>query len=142
LRSALERLHEQDVLDADIAEWTSRHDRHALSAALQAAGVPAAAVQSPGDLLADSHLRERQFFQTVNRAVVGALPYPTAGIRLANQPLLIRRPSPLLGEHNRDVLSDLLGMSDAVIDMLHAARVIGSEPLALHREPAQQRQGS
>jgi crotonobetainyl-CoA:carnitine CoA-transferase CaiB-like acyl-CoA transferase len=38
-------------------------------------------------------------------------------------------PTPLLGEHNRDVLASI-GYDDEAIDKLHAAGVIADEPPA------------
>ncbi len=37
-------------------------------------------------------------------------------------------PAPLLGEHNRKVFSEILGMSDAEIEALERDKIIGTEP--------------
>ena len=39
------------------------------------------------------------------------------------------RPAPLFGEHTRSVLRALLGYDEAQLEELHAAAVIGDEPI-------------
>jgi succinate--hydroxymethylglutarate CoA-transferase len=58
--------------------------------------------------------------------------HPTAGkIKLVGIPVkysdaeaAIRRPPPLLGQHTREILSEVLGYEDARIEKLKAAGVI------------------
>jgi crotonobetainyl-CoA:carnitine CoA-transferase CaiB-like acyl-CoA transferase len=45
-------------------------------------------------------------------------------------PRWVTRSAPRLGEHNEDVLSTLLGLTDAAIAALGASAVIGHTPLA------------
>ena len=40
----------------------------------------------------------------------------------------MKRPAPLLGEHNREILRDLLGLDEAEIVALEQAAVIGNRP--------------
>jgi crotonobetainyl-CoA:carnitine CoA-transferase CaiB-like acyl-CoA transferase len=40
-----------------------------------------------------------------------------------------RTPSPTLGQHNRDVLEGLLGMSQARLEELRQAGIIGERPV-------------
>jgi crotonobetainyl-CoA:carnitine CoA-transferase CaiB-like acyl-CoA transferase len=43
-------------------------------------------------------------------------------------------PSPSLGEHNRDVLGDLLGLSEQEIAALEAQGIIGTRPIGAEEE--------
>jgi crotonobetainyl-CoA:carnitine CoA-transferase CaiB-like acyl-CoA transferase len=43
----------------------------------------------------------------------------------------LRRPAPTLGEHNREILSERLGLSGSELDELESARVIGTLPTGL-----------
>jgi crotonobetainyl-CoA:carnitine CoA-transferase CaiB-like acyl-CoA transferase len=50
-------------------------------------------------------------------------------VRLGSQPgQLNRSPAPRLGENNREVLVDVLGLTDADVDQLEADGVIGTVP--------------
>jgi crotonobetainyl-CoA:carnitine CoA-transferase CaiB-like acyl-CoA transferase len=79
-------------------------------------------------VLADAHLSERGFFVAVEREVSGTHLYPGPVVRLARTPLRSDRPAPLLGEHNREVLRDVLEMADNDIAALEADGIIGSIP--------------
>jgi len=52
-------------------------------------------------------------------------------MKLSNSPVSIRRPAPLLGEHNEYVLGDLLGMSREEIQELADDQIIGNTPLGI-----------
>jgi formyl-CoA transferase len=49
---------------------------------------------------------------TIDHPTRGTLDVPGSPIRLADSPTTITR-SPLLGEHNRDVYGELLGLDEA-----------------------------
>lgn len=82
------------MLDARLCEWTRDHERDGLVATLRAAGIAAAPVLGPPELLEDPHLRVRGFFQIVDRAEVGPKPYPALPIRFSKTPARIRMPAP------------------------------------------------
>ncbi len=100
---------------------------------LQRAGVAAGAVLTSSELLTDPHLKERGTFQGVDRAIMGTHPYPvpTAPMKLSRSPIGIRRPAPLLGEHNEYVLGELLGLSKDDIQNLIDDGIIGTAPLGV-----------
>jgi benzylsuccinate CoA-transferase BbsF subunit len=50
--------------------------------------------------------------------------YGTAPFRLSATPGVLDRPAPLLGQHTREVLSDLLGLDEARLDALEADGVL------------------
>ena len=85
--------------------------------------------QDAGDLYDCPHLREREFFAPVAHPVAGAAEYPGLGPRLHTEPgrsegYEIRRPAPLLGQHNREILGEELGLTSADLVCLRAAGVI------------------
>ena len=125
------RWQNQEELDRLVEEWTIRHDRYEVTDTLQKAGVTAGPVLIGRELLSDPHIKERGVFQMVERSIVGMHPYaiPTAPMRFSKAPIKIRRPSPLVGEHNDYVLGELLGMSKQEIQSLVDKQIIGTTPL-------------
>jgi benzylsuccinate CoA-transferase BbsF subunit len=100
-------------LDELIEEKTAKRRAQKLVRLLQAAGVPAAVVQDAKDLANDPHLLARDFFVR--------LPHPTLGNTISDgSPIKLRKKvsqnwksSPALGEDNRYVYIDLLGLTEA-----------------------------
>jgi len=130
---SLGRWSNQDELDELVEEWTIQHDHYEVMNTLQKAGIAAGAVLTSAELLADPHLKDRGTFQMIDRAIVGTHPYPvpSAPFRLSKSHMTIRRPAPLLGEHNDYVLRELLGMSNEEIQSLVDEQIIGTEPLGV-----------
>ena len=62
---------------------------------------------------------------------VGKHPIPTQPFRYSRQKQWIRTPSPTLGQHNHEILSALMGLSDSEIAMLEAEEIIGTRPKGL-----------
>jgi crotonobetainyl-CoA:carnitine CoA-transferase CaiB-like acyl-CoA transferase len=114
----------EDELDSQIARWTCGWDPHRLMERLQAAGVEACAVQSFADLQQDPQLAFRGHWRDVEHAHLGSLRFERSGFRLSEGSGSIDRPGPLLGANNREILSQLVGYSDAEIDRLIAAKVV------------------
>jgi crotonobetainyl-CoA:carnitine CoA-transferase CaiB-like acyl-CoA transferase len=98
-------------------------------AALQAAGVASGVARLPIDLLKDPQLHARGFIQEIDRAFIGKHPQPSLPFREGETPLAIRSAPPTLGEHNREILVALLGLSDSEIEQLARDGIIGTEML-------------
>ena len=47
----------------------------------------------------------------------------------ASRPYAVEWPAPTLGQHNRDVLTRLLGLSEDELKALERDKVIGTEPI-------------
>ena len=122
------RMMNQEELDAIIAGWTVDQDAFTLAERLQAAGVPAGPVLRGPDLLADRHYAERGTFITVDHPQVGPRQYPGIPWKMSRTPGEVRWPSPTLGQHNREVLGGLLGLTRTEIDSLESGGVIGTKP--------------
>jgi crotonobetainyl-CoA:carnitine CoA-transferase CaiB-like acyl-CoA transferase len=97
--------------------------------ALQAAGVASGVARLPIELLKDPQLLARGFIQEIDRAFIGRHPQPSMPFRETGRPFAIRNPPPTLGEHNREILAGILGLSDAEIDRLAHDGIIGTEML-------------
>ncbi|HEX9872123.1 MAG TPA: CoA transferase [Candidatus Tectomicrobia bacterium] len=115
-----------DLLDQHVAEATQRWEATALATRLCTAGIPAGAVQTNQDLFCDAHLQARQAFWVIAHPLAGTYPYPAPSTRLTGTPPGMMRPAPNLGEHNKDLLTRLLGLSPAEVQDLEAKGVIGT----------------
>ena len=120
------RLDAQDEIDDSLAAWTRTQDADAAMDLLQRAGVPAAVVRSPDEVLACSQLAARRWFRRLTHADVGEHDYNGPPWRFAGVDPAEPRPPPRLGEHTRTLLKERLGLSDGEIDSLIAADATGA----------------
>lgn len=123
-----DRLHRVDELDDAIADFTADRVAEVLMSELQARGVRAGCVASGLELATDPHLASRGFWKLMEREHAGVLPHPAAPYRVGEKPFDIDRPAPTLGQHNRELLGGLLGLSDAELDDLEREGIIGTAP--------------
>ncbi|HEY6394618.1 MAG TPA: CoA transferase [Candidatus Binataceae bacterium] len=126
--TAADRKKNEDVLDSELARvFVAMEPDDAVRIAREA-GALAAHVNSAPAVLGDSQLQSRGFWVPIDRAVVGTHLYPGAVAKLPETPLQPDRPAPLLGQHNAEIFSRLLGMSADEIRELEESGVIGSIP--------------
>jgi crotonobetainyl-CoA:carnitine CoA-transferase CaiB-like acyl-CoA transferase len=121
LRTTIGRIEQHDQIDARLAEWTGDQTPHAVMDRLTAAGVPAGAVQRSRDLAEDPQYAHRGFHHHLDHPVLGSVPYAGNQFRIPGYPGGPIRPSPLLGEHNLEILGGVLGYSEAEIAELMAS---------------------
>lgn len=111
-------------LDGCIAEWTVDKTPHEVMEILQKAGVAAAPCADTEDRYFDPHFQEREIIVSVDHPVTGVDFIPKVVCNLSETPGQIRRPAPLLGEHNNYVFGELLGLSEEEIEALVEKKVI------------------
>jgi crotonobetainyl-CoA:carnitine CoA-transferase CaiB-like acyl-CoA transferase len=104
---------------------TATFTREALLAELESVGVPAGPINSVADVFADPQVVHRGMRLDLPRAGGGTVPSVRTPIRMSETPLAYERPSPRLGQHTAEVLSEL-GYSHSAIQQLMADRVIGT----------------
>ena len=86
-------------------EWTRRRSKREVARLAQESRVPCFPVNRVVDLLDEKQLAHRGFFVQVDHPVAGKLTYPGAAYRLSGAASAVgRRPAPMLGEHNRQIL--------------------------------------
>jgi crotonobetainyl-CoA:carnitine CoA-transferase CaiB-like acyl-CoA transferase len=123
-----DRLSKLDELDKTISVWTSSQEAQKLMYVLQEARIPAASTQNVSSLLNDPHLNSRNFWQWLDRAIVGNQPNPSAPFYVNEKRLKIKTPAPTLGQHNEEVLTDILGLKQNDLDRLKDIGIIGTKP--------------
>jgi len=119
------RLDHQDEIDGHLSEWTSGEPPQEVMQLLQAQGVPAGVVQRSSDLMRDPQLEHCRFFRYLDHPEMGNVPYTGHQFRISGYDSGPRFPAPLLGQHNEEVLRDLLGMTDDEISDAIIAGALG-----------------
>lgn len=120
------RWRHRDRLDAAIGEWTIRHTRAEALRILEDAAIPCGPIYTAADIVADEQYAARNMIQHFPVDVGEPEPKQVGftGIVpvIGERSLPIRSVGPDLGEHTREVLTGLLGMSEAEVDALTGAR--------------------
>ena len=130
--AAKDRVARRAELDAIVAEWSRVRDAGTVASALQARGVAAGRVANNRQLLDDTHLNARGFFAEIVEPDVGVKKYPGQPIRMDGAPPAMPpgmpqwKPSARLGEHSRQVMTELLGMTPQRANRLERAETVGA----------------
>ena len=98
----------RDELSALLAPWR----RADLLDALARAGVPAGAVRTVTDALADPQLAAREMIVPLEHVSAGTIRVLGTPLKLSGTPASIRTPPPALGQHTAAILQKDLGLSD------------------------------
>jgi benzylsuccinate CoA-transferase BbsF subunit len=117
-------------LDEQLGQWTATQDNEALMQLLQGHGVPAGAILTARDLVANSHLRERGYFEVftnANAPRVGPRVYAGRPFRIPNIPEALTLVS-ALGQHNVQILREVANLSEEEMQQLLDAGIIATQP--------------
>jgi formyl-CoA transferase len=122
LQSNAGRWRRREELDAAIGQWTIRHDRDEALKLLDEAGVPSGPIYTAADICADEQYETRNMIQHFAVDIGGREPktvgFPGIVPVIGGTSLPIRNVGPDLGEHTREVLSTVLGLTDDEIGAL------------------------
>lgn len=124
-----ERVARIDQLVALVEGWLqSFPDVASAVAELDAHGVPCAPILSVAETVRHPHLVERGTVRTISDPIAGEFMVPGMPIRTSGYPADRPGVAPTLGQHNAEILSELLEKSPAEIEALTAAGVLQSGP--------------
>jgi benzylsuccinate CoA-transferase BbsF subunit len=119
------RVAERAVIDERISAWTGERDARAVEGLLRAAGVPCAKVAKQSERIDDDPATSRWgLWPSVRHTEIGDVRVDGMPIHLSESDWTISRGGPCLGEDNRFVFGDLLGLAGDEIDELAAAGAI------------------
>jgi formyl-CoA transferase len=114
-------------LNDAISEWTRAHSVDEVMEVMTAANVPAGPIYSVADLMEDPHFKAREMFIEREVPVDGGpqpVIFPGVVPKLEQMPGAVRWSGPELGEHTREVLGGILGLSDSELAELEQRRVV------------------
>ncbi len=117
------RLENQERVDGAIADWTRSLDSSEVLTVLEEAQVPAGLIYSVADMMDDPHFQARGLFEEVE-AGGRPLKLPAIVPKLSETPGKTEWAGPTVGEHTKEVLGGILGLSDDEIDQLSGKGVI------------------
>jgi crotonobetainyl-CoA:carnitine CoA-transferase CaiB-like acyl-CoA transferase len=121
-----------DKIDEEIIRWAADRDLTHTIEDLLGRGIPAGSVVRGSEMYQHPQLVAREFFEVHEHPVVGSHPMVTVPFRFAsNDKPWTHTPAPLIGEHNREILSEIVGLTGEEIDALEADEVIGTHPKGL-----------
>jgi benzylsuccinate CoA-transferase BbsF subunit len=118
--ATLERRLEHEVeLDECLSAWTRTRDPRATATSLQAAGVPASAVQTPEQRVdEDANTAAWGLWPEVQHTQMGRVRVDGLPVHLSKTDWRFERGAPCLGEHTVRVLTELLGLSEQAVSNL------------------------
>jgi crotonobetainyl-CoA:carnitine CoA-transferase CaiB-like acyl-CoA transferase len=122
------RRNKVEEIACSVEEWVGTCSARQLMLDLQPIGLTAIALNSASDLMDDPHLLSRGYMQFVSHPFMGEQPHPSAPWRPGESPIPIGTSAPTLGQHNREILGGLLGLSDSQLEKLNKDGVIGNKP--------------
>ena len=112
------RVAHREVLVPMLSAATSTRSTQQWMDALQALGVPCGPINDLAQVFADPQVVARALRKDFSSATGPGVPSIASPLRLSAAPVQYRLPPPALGEHTRSVLTDVLGLSAAELEVL------------------------
>ena len=122
--SRYQRQRHRGELDDQLSEWTSQRDAWEITELLQSHGVAAIPVMDAEERLHDRHNQERGLYHEIEHPSLGVEPIFNLMWNLEKTPPSIRSHAPLLGQHNQQVLCDMLGLSPSELSDLEQRQIV------------------
>ena len=110
--------------EALITPWFMQRTKEEILETCLENRIPCVPVRNFDEVLTDPQLTSRKFFQEVDHPEAGKLLHPGPPYRLSGSPCRTIRPAPLLGQHNREILCEELGLDPADLAEMALAGII------------------
>jgi CoA:oxalate CoA-transferase len=123
-----DRAENSDALEVELGEWFSTRTTKEAVDYLSGFSVPCAPVNDVVQAANEPHLREREILMEVPDPVAGTMWVTGKMIKFGRTPMVVGS-TPTVGQHNEELLKDVLGYSQDKIQALQDEKVIrGQEP--------------
>ncbi len=110
--------------EALIIPWFMQHTKDEILKICMEHRVPCVPVRTIDEVLEDSQLNSRDFFQELRHPEAEVFRYPGAPYRMEGTPCRYVRPAPTLGQHNEEVLCGELGVEPGRLAGMFRAGVL------------------
>ncbi len=120
-RKALIPLLEEALQKRSSKEWVSL---------MEATGVPCGPINNIAEVFADPQVNSRQMRIELDHRNAGRVPLVGSPMKFSQTPVAYSQAPPTLGEHNAEVLGQVLGLSAQQCLDLSAAGIVSSDPFA------------
>ena len=101
------RVRNHGELDPMLRSEFGKRMRDDLIAALDAAGVPCAPINTVPEVFEDPQIKHRGMLRSLPHPTAGVVPQVVSPLNFVNEPLSYNRPPPLLGEHTDEILAEV-----------------------------------
>jgi CoA:oxalate CoA-transferase len=116
----------RDIIERWLAHFNNREQA---ITALEAERIPCAPVLTLHETIAHPHLRQRGTVRRVADREIGAFDIPGLAAKFSRWAPLTEVRADRLGEHNEEILRDMLNLSEVEIRQLYLDRIIVRDPL-------------
>ncbi len=111
-------------IEAALIDWFGAHSTDEAEQILNAASIPSAPVNDIPRAAMSQHLKEREVLVEVPDPVAGTIHVTGKIVKFSRSDVPVGS-TPTIGQHNEEIMGDLLGMSDEKIAKLRSAGVVG-----------------
>ena len=121
----MHRRGQSEALEAELSAWFAPRTTQEAADKLSSHSVPCSPVNTVKQAATDPHVTEREIMMEVPDPVAGTMWVTGKTIKFSRTPMVVGS-TPLVGEHTREVLQDILGYDEARVRALHEAEIVRS----------------
>jgi len=118
------RKNNEELVEQLVAEWTRQRTRQEVVTVLNAESIAVSPVLDFGDIVRETHFRERESVCEVEHPTAGKLTHYGVAPKFAKTPARVRSAAPVLGQDNQEIYRSLLGYDEATLAELEKEGVI------------------
>lgn len=118
------RLANQDAIQEVLEAWLADKTMEEAVEILLRHGIPAGPILDISQILADPHVKEREMFVEMDHPTLGKITVNGCAVKLMDTQTKIRTPAPSLGQDNKAIFGDLLGLRDSELVRLREKKIL------------------
>jgi crotonobetainyl-CoA:carnitine CoA-transferase CaiB-like acyl-CoA transferase len=107
-----------------ISDWFRGQTKSAATTKLLAAGLPIGPVQTAQEIFDDPQVAARRLMIEVPDPILGQVKLVGPVAKMSSSPEPLTGPAPLLGQHNEEVLKEILGYTDEQVNRLKVDGIV------------------
>jgi CoA:oxalate CoA-transferase len=120
----MELLDVDELKPEEVDKWVSERTTDEVVTLLEGAGVPVGPILDLDEVLENPQAKAREMFVKVHHPVVGQMTQPGFPIKFSETKGDFSQPSPSLGEHTDEILSEILELSEDQIQELKNSGIV------------------